>query len=117
MATPSPALDDEITALSLQLEDLDYLSHDEKDPVAHSKDFDEARATYRAELEHRLSILQDRKHAQRIARAIIADSPAIAYLLIQDRQARQDRNVALQMSGLTLEIEDTLPDDEVCLKP
>ena len=107
MATPPSAVDDEIVALCLQLEDLDYWSQDDEDPTGFGDDLDEITATYREEVEQRLNVLQDRKHAQSIARAIIADSPAITRLLIQDRQAREDRNIALQMSDLPLAIEDT----------
>lgn len=113
MAKLPSAVDDEIVALSLQLEDLNYLSQDDEEPAVHCNDFDEASATYRAELQHRLSVLQDRKHAQSIARAVFADSPEIARILIQDRQSREDRNVALQMGGLPLAIENT---PQVCLK-
>lgn len=102
MAAPQSAMDDEIAAPCLQLEDL---SKDDDDPGGFGDDLDEITAIYREEVEQRLSILRDRKHAQSIARAVISDTATITYLLTQDRQVRADRNIALQMSELPLTIE------------
>lgn len=49
--------------------------------------------------------LRDQKHAQNIARAVLADSPGNARLLLQDKQAREVRDIAVQSEGLPLAID------------
>ncbi|QDS77994.1 hypothetical protein FKW77_002216 [Venturia effusa] len=112
MATLLCALDDEIVAVSLQIEDVDQLSNIAEPPLNRPRDLDQARAAYRAELELQLSILKDRKHARDITQALISDVPAIAFLLSQDRQIRDDQRLARQMSGLSVNNEDIAIDED-----
>jgi hypothetical protein len=106
MATAPSEIDDEIAALCLQLEDLYWLSRSQH--TVHPSlrnNVDKASATYQEELEARLNILHDRKHAQSIARAVASDSPEIARLLIQDKQTLEDRDYVLQISEFPLTVE------------
>lgn len=97
-------IDNEIAALNLQLKDFEISSQKGKRPVGQQNDSDQAHFSYRLEVEQRLTFLLDQKYAGSLALAVQSDGPEIARILAADQQARQDRNLALRMSGRAAEI-------------
>ncbi|CAE6999789.1 hypothetical protein P3342_001087 [Pyrenophora teres f. teres] len=119
-------LDDEIVALSLQLEEISYREETNKAKYTADKvpDLEIAYASYLAEIEAYLAFLKDVKLAHSIASAVDADAEAIAELAQVEEQAQQDRRVAVQMSSDDPDLEapppyaevardDSIEDDEV----
>lgn len=109
MASSTSGLDDEIAAVSRQIEDIDHLNQRSRHPLnrpRHPLDrptgLEEARAAYRAELVQQLSVLRDRKHAQGIAQPLLPGAPAIAPIMNRDQRRRRYQNLARQMNDLTL---------------
>jgi hypothetical protein len=103
---PGP-LDDELTALTLQLEEIGLYSQGGKGkhPVDHPPDVDIAFANFQAELHSYKTFLDDQKLAQSIAAAVHSDSLLIGDLTSQDVQAHENRRVALNLSITDPEIE------------
>lgn len=102
MAAMSCAPDDEMAAITLQIEDIDHLIQRSRHPLDRPTDLEEARATYRAELVQQLSILRDRKHAQDIAQAGLPHTPTVASTVNRGRQRRRDQRLTRQMGNLIL---------------
>ncbi|KAF1832429.1 hypothetical protein BDW02DRAFT_529935 [Decorospora gaudefroyi] len=103
---PGP-IDDEIAALTLQLEEIDLFSQSSKGkhPADHPPDIDIAFASFQAEIQGYKTFLDDEKLAQSIAAAVHTDSPLIGDLTSQDVQAHEDRCFALELSNNDPEIE------------
>lgn len=103
-ATPSTHQndwDDEITALALQLEELDGQGERQKGKYREDRppDTQQAMAVFHAEIQSHINFLEDQKLARSIAHAIDTDEQAIASILSGETQAQQDRRLALESSG------------------
>lgn len=100
-------LDDEITALTLQLEELNYREETEKAKysVNDVPDLEVAYASYLEEMEAHLSFLRDVKLAHSIANAVDTDAQAIAEAAQENQRAQEDRLVAVKMSTDDPELE------------
>lgn len=94
---PQAYLDDEITALALQLEEINC--HDENSKGKHRADkppdVDVAFSSYQAEVQGHIQFLNDLKLARSIAQAVDTDSQAIAEAMQGESQVQQDRLLAL----------------------
>lgn len=92
-------LDDEITALALQLEEIGI--HEEKGkgkyPVGNPPDTKFAFDSFQAEIIAHLTFLKDLKLAHSIAHAVDRDAQAIAELT--EEQVQEDRRYAIRLSG------------------
>ncbi|KAF2796595.1 hypothetical protein K505DRAFT_400921 [Melanomma pulvis-pyrius CBS 109.77] len=121
-------LDDEITALSLQIEEINYRDETRKGkyPVHDIPDLEVAYTNYLSEIEKHLTFLNDVKLAHSIAQAIDSDAPVIKELMQGESQAQEDRRLAVQMSNndpeleapppYTEEIRNEFVEDEVVLR-
>ncbi|KAF1848192.1 uncharacterized protein K460DRAFT_427193 [Cucurbitaria berberidis CBS 394.84] len=100
-------LDDQIVALALQLEEINFREETNKAkyPVDEVPDLEVAYANYLAEIEVHLAFLKDVKFAHSIANAVDADAQAIADITQTEAQAHEDRRVAVQMSSDDPELE------------
>jgi hypothetical protein len=100
-------LDDEITALALQLEELGVYSENSKGkhPANKARDVDVAFASFQAELEAYNAFLIDHRLAESIGNAVHTDGALIAGIVSQDIQCQEDRRAAVQMSNDDPEIE------------
>ncbi|KAF3032168.1 hypothetical protein E8E12_002561 [Didymella heteroderae] len=100
-------LDDEITALTLQLEEFNYREETKKAkyPVNDIPDLEVAYASYLNEIEAHLSFLRDVKLAHSIANAVDTDAQAIAEATQENQQAQDDHSMAVQMSAEDPELE------------
>jgi hypothetical protein len=109
-------LDDEIAALTFQLEEIGNSSSPALQKGKHRADEPPDRlvalSNFRAELEATLTFFQDRKLAQSISQAIDTDALAIARATREERQSVQDRRIALQLSGQVDHRGVTLPGEE-----
>jgi hypothetical protein len=103
---PGP-LDDELAALTLQLEEIGLFSQGGKGkhPIDQPPDIDVAFANFQVELQSYKTFLDDQKLAQSIGAAVHSDSFLIGDLTSQDVQAHEDRRYALELSNNDPEIE------------
>jgi hypothetical protein len=101
------SLDDELAALTLQLEELGLVSEfgKGKHPVDHPPDFEVAFASFQAELEQYKAFLGDQKLAQSMGAAVHTDGDLIADLTAQEIQSHEDHRFVLQLSVDDPEIE------------
>jgi hypothetical protein len=106
-ASHASHLDDELAALTLQLEELGIFSQGSKGkhPVDHPPDIDVAFSSFQAELQAYKTFLDDQKLAQSIGAAVHSDSVIIGELTSQDVQAHEDRRFALELSNTDPEIQ------------
>lgn len=121
-------LDDEITALTLQIEEINYRYETRKGKysVDDIPDLEVAYANYFSEIEKHLMFLNDVKLAHSIAQAVDSDAPVIEELTQEEAQAQEDRRLAVQMSSndpeleapppYTEEIRNEFVEDEVVLR-
>lgn len=119
-------LDDEIVALTLQVEEINYREETKKAkyPVNDIPDLEIAYASYLNEIEAHLSFLRDVKLAHSIANAVDTDAQAIAEVSQENRQAQDDHYMAVQMSAEDPDLEAPPPytqearsdfiEDELC---
>jgi hypothetical protein len=100
-------LDDELAALTLQLEELGLASQSGKGkhPVDHLPDSEVAFASLQAELEEYKTFLADRKLAQSIGAAVHTDGALIGALTAEEIQSHEDHRFVLQLSNDDPEIE------------
>ncbi|KAB2104001.1 hypothetical protein AG0111_0g7281 [Alternaria gaisen] len=100
-------IDDELTALTLQLEELGVYSEAKKGkhPIDQPPDIEVAYSRFQIELQAYEDFLADQKLAQSIGAAVHSDSVVIEDLTSQDVQAREDRRFALELSSNDPEIE------------
>ncbi|KAF2787237.1 hypothetical protein K505DRAFT_258151 [Melanomma pulvis-pyrius CBS 109.77] len=103
---PTP-LDDELTALMLQLEELGLFSQTRKGKHAIDRppDHEVAFANFQAELQGYKTTLNDHKLAQSIGAAVHSDGVLISDLTDQEVKSCADRRMALEMSNNDPEIE------------
>jgi hypothetical protein len=103
---PTP-LDDELAALTLQLEELGLVSKSGKGkhPVDHPPDFEVAFASFQADLEQHKTFLGDQKLAQSIGAAVHTDGDLIGDLTSEEIQSHEDHRFVLQLSANDPEIE------------
>ena len=101
------ALDDELAALALQLEEIGVFSQSSKGkhPVNQLRDAEIAFASFQAELAEYKSFLADRKLAESIGAAVHSDGPLIGEFTSQEVQFYEDRRHVLQISNEDPEIE------------
>jgi hypothetical protein len=113
--TRSEHLDDEIAALTLQLDELNYYEETKKAKYSSAKvpDLEIAYATYLVEIEAHLAFLKDIKLAHSFASAIDTDAEAIAEIAQSEVHAQEDRRIAVQMSSDDPELEAPPPYTEV----
>ncbi|KAF2866427.1 hypothetical protein BDV95DRAFT_631857 [Massariosphaeria phaeospora] len=104
-------MDDELVALTLQLEEISLHSKSSKgkSPVNQPSDGDLAVSSYQDELKGYKAFTEDRKLAQSIASAVYTDGPIIADVAAQDLRSHEDRRAALQLSHEDPEMEDLPP--------
>ena len=91
---------DEIAALTLQLEDIGIREETKKGKytLANVPDSETAFADYLTEIKLRLQSLQDLRLAHSIANAVSTDAQAIAELVQEEKQAQDDRQLVIQMT-------------------
>ncbi|KAI4694851.1 hypothetical protein J4E81_006454 [Alternaria sp. BMP 2799] len=106
-AAHTDCMDDELAALTLQLEELGVYSDSGKGkhPVNQPPDVDVAYGQFQAELQAHRDFLADQKLAQSMGAAVHSDSVIIGDLTSQDVQAHADRRFALELSNNDPEIE------------
>lgn len=99
--TQSIPLDDEILALTLQLEEISYRNETRKGKNAANKvpDLEVAYADYLAEIETQLTSLKDIRLAHSIANAVDTDAQAISELAQAETQAQEDRQYAMRFNS------------------
>lgn len=100
-------VDDEIAALTLQLEEIVDREETKKAKYTEKNipDLEIAYASYLAEIKDHLQFLEDVKLARSIANAVDSDAQAIAELSQAEAQDEQDRQVAVQMNDLDPNVE------------
>lgn len=100
-------LDDEIAALGLQLEEINFYETGRKGKYAvdHPPDAEVAYANFQTELETYRGFLSDQKLARSIASAVDTDARVIAGIVQEEAEARDDRRMAVQISHDDPEIE------------
>lgn len=100
--SPITLLDDEITALGLQLEEIRL--HESKSKgkyaVGSPPDTKTASDDFQAEILLHMGFLKDLKMAHSIAHAVNTDAKAIAELNDPEKQARDDREFASRLRGV-----------------
>lgn len=101
------ALDDELAALTLQLEEIGIFSESSKGkhPIDQLPDVEVAFTNFQAELAEYKTFLADRKLAESIGAAVHSDGPLIGEFTAQDVQFYEDRRHVLQISNEDPEIE------------
>ncbi|KAI1917289.1 hypothetical protein LOZ12_002920 [Ophidiomyces ophidiicola] len=94
-------LDDEITALAMQLEEIYLMTDRQKGKYRENQhpDPELALATFLDEVRGHVSFLEDQKFAHSIASAVATDYQAIADLVSTDQQTLEDRRFAAQFSN------------------
>jgi hypothetical protein len=99
--------DDEVAALTLQLEKLGVYSDSSKGkhPVGQPPNVDIVYGQFQAELQAYKDFIADQKLAQSIGAAVHADGVVIGDLTLQDVQAHEDRRFALELSSNDPDIE------------
>ncbi|KAJ4356996.1 hypothetical protein N0V95_002868 [Ascochyta clinopodiicola] len=110
-ATHTGCLDDEIVALTLQMDELNYREETKKAKYSFDNvpDLELAYSSYLNEIEAHLNFLQDVKLAHSIAHAVDTDAEVIAEITHGDQQAQDDHCVALRMSTNDPELEKPPP--------
>jgi hypothetical protein len=100
-------LDDEIAALTLQLDEINYREQTKKAKYSSSNipDLEVACSSYLSEIEAHLVFLKDVKLAHSFASAIDTDAQAIAEIAQSEVHAQEDRRIAVQMSSDDPELE------------
>lgn len=100
-------IDDEIAALTLQLDEINYREETQKAKYSSDDvpDLEIAYANYLSEIAAHLAFLKDMKLAHSFANAIDTDGPAIANIAQGETQAQEDRRLALRMSSDDPELE------------
>jgi hypothetical protein len=91
-------LDDEIMALTLQLEEIESNSSSRKGKHRADcppPDFCVASSVYQAEIQQAIESLTDLKFAHSIARAVDTDAQAIRQIGQEEAQGEEDRRLAL----------------------
>jgi hypothetical protein len=103
----SDPLDDELAALTLQLEELGLVSASGKGkyPINHPPDFEVAFSSFQAELEEHKIFLGDQMLAQSMGAAVHTDEAIIGDLTAQEIQSHADHRFVLQLSNDDPEIE------------
>jgi hypothetical protein len=104
-------MDDEIAALTLQLEEIGIYSQASKGKhaVDHPPDIEVAYASFQAELQAYRGFRADQDLARSIGAAVYADGPVIADLTSQEVQSHEDRLFALRTSNSDPECENPGP--------
>jgi hypothetical protein len=94
------AVDDEISALGLQLEELQvYRDADKRKYIAgRAPDIEVALSVFQEDIQRHVIFLGDLLHAHSIARAVDADARAIASAVQDEIRGEEDRRLAAQMS-------------------
>ncbi|KAF1977027.1 hypothetical protein BU23DRAFT_662342 [Bimuria novae-zelandiae CBS 107.79] len=102
-------LDDEIAALTLQLEEIDLYSGASKGKYAvdHPPDLELAYWNFQVELKQYQTFLEDQKLAESIGAAVSSNGPVIAELTAQEVQSHEDHQFAIQTSNVDPEYENT----------
>jgi len=97
----SKPLDDELTAINLQIEELELVPTFRKGkyPVDRPPDFEVATTSFKAELEEYKTFLGDQKLARRMGTAVHTDEAIIGDLTAQEIQSHADRRFTLQLSN------------------
>ncbi|KAF2649530.1 hypothetical protein K491DRAFT_734525 [Lophiostoma macrostomum CBS 122681] len=120
-------LEDDITALTLQLEEINYREETKKGKhaVDNLPDLEVAYVSYLHEIEAHLAFLKDVKLAHSIAHAVDIDGQAIQEISRGEVQAQEDRRYAMRISSddpeleapppYTEELRDEFIEDEVTL--
>ncbi|KAF9696797.1 hypothetical protein EKO04_005389 [Ascochyta lentis] len=110
-ATHPSYLDDEIVALTLQMDEINYREETKKAkyPIDEVPDLELAYSSYLTEIEAHLTFLRDVKLAHSIANAVDTDAVVIAEITHGDQQAQDDHCVAVQMSTDDPELEKPPP--------
>ena len=103
----SEYLEDEIAALSLQLDELNYYEETKKAKYssANIPDLEVAYANYLGEIEAHLAFLKDIKLVYSFASAVDTDAEAIAEIAQGEAHAQEDHRIAVQMSSEDPELE------------
>jgi hypothetical protein len=101
------SLDDELAALTFQLEELGLASQSGKGkhPVDHPPDFEIAFASFQAEIEQYKTFLADQKLAQSIGAAVHTDGILIREFTAQEVESHEDHRFVLQLCADDPEIE------------
>jgi hypothetical protein len=104
-------MEDEIAALTLQLEEIGIYSQAGKGKYAvdHPPDIEVAYASFQAELQTYRDFRADQDFARSIGAAVYADGPVIADLTAQEVQSHEDRLFALRTSSSDPECEKPSP--------
>lgn len=99
--THPSSLDDEIVALTLQLDEINCQPSLNKGKYKADEppDMELAFSAFQQEIQMYMQFLNDLKCAHSIARAVNADAQAIAELVQDEGREERDRRLALQMSG------------------
>ncbi|RAR06430.1 ariadne RING finger [Stemphylium lycopersici] len=110
-ASHPSCLDDELTALMLQLEELGVYSNTGKGkhPVGRPPNIEIVYDQFQAELRDYKTFLDDQKLAQSIGAAVHTDGAIIEDVLSQNVQAHEDHRFALELSNNDPEIETPPP--------
>ena len=110
-ATHPDYLDDEIVALTLQLDEINYREETKKAKysVNDIPDLELAYSSYLNEIEAHLAFLRDVKLAHSIASAVDTDAQAIADIAHENQQAQDDHSMAMQMSSNDPDLEPPPP--------
>lgn len=92
------AFEDEIAALTLQLEEVSFYSQNSKGKYTKDcpPDIEAAYRDFQAELSQYQTFLEDQKLAQSIGAAVYSDGPVIAELTAQEVTSYDDRQFALR---------------------
>jgi uncharacterized metal-binding protein len=100
-------LDDEIVALTLQMDELNYRENTQKAKYSANDipDLELAYTNYLNEIGAHLAFLKDVKLAHSIASAVNTDAQAIAELMHENERAQVDHRMAIQMSTDDPELE------------
>ena len=95
------SLDDEIEALTLQLQEFDYYadSHKGKYVADSPPDPEVALSVLRSEVTAQIDLLRDIRLAHSVADAVSSDGSLIVDMMRKDSQIQQDRCVALRLSN------------------
>jgi hypothetical protein len=106
-ASHAGTMDDELAALTLQLEELGMYSDSGKGkhPVDQPPNIDVVYGQFQAELQAYKDFITDQKLAQSIGAAVYSDSVIIEDLTSQDVQAHEDRRYALELCNNDPDVE------------
>src|SRR5689334_2328608 len=90
--SPPTLLDDEITALALQLEEIGMYSQSKKGKYAVNQppDIEVAYASFQAELDNYKAFIEDQQLARSIGAAVDSDGAVIAQLTSAEIQSHED---------------------------